>query len=177
MQELQTAFRACGATMIEHIDECSVFIPSLKELRASFADFVEAREASCLSCGVCKITPPAAWFSSTAEAKKLDLDRKILPSNQTFTLDSGATGTYKAEIASGHTTTVRGFASERPDLKAKLESLERSGSVADFERQYWKSLAGGTVQYGSDIAGTLFDESVQVSVAYLCLNTNLDRSG
>lgn len=151
--------------MIQHTDECPVYVPTLKDLRTSLANFVEAKEVECLPYGICKITPPASWFSSSVEAKQEDLNRKILPSNQTFTLDNGASGTYKAEIASGHTITVQGFSAERPDIIAKLERLEKSSSITDFEQQYWKSLAGGTVQYGSDIAGTLFDERVQVSTA------------
>ena len=148
--------------MDEHTDDCPVFVPSCKDLRRPFADFVDAKEPICLSFGVCKITPPASWFSSSATAKTQDLERKMTPSNQAFTLDSGAIGTYKAEISTGHSVTVRNFASERPDITAKLQKLR---TVSDFEHQYWKSLAGGTVQYGSDIPGTLFDENVHVSDA------------
>lgn len=141
---------------MNHIDECPVFAPTAEDLTRPFASFVEAREADCLAYGICKITPNAGW---SPKYKPEEPQAKFTPSNQMFTLDNGAIGTYKAEMSMGHSIFVSDFAKERPDISAKLSKMR---TLSDFEHSYWKSLAGGTIQYGSDIDGSLFDKDFKV---------------
>lgn len=141
---------------MDHIDECPVFAPTAEDLTKPFATFVEAREADCLAYGICKITPTAGWSPKYKPEEPVE---KFTPSNQTFTLDNGAIGTYKAEISMGHSISLTDFAQERPDIRVKLSKLR---TLSDFEHSYWKSLAGGTFQYGSDIDGSLFHPDFQV---------------
>lgn len=145
--------------MVEHTDECPVFVPLEEDLSKPFAAFVESKEAECLEFGICKITPGAGWVPCSAEDRDEDLVNKITPSNQSFTLDKGATGTYKADIKSGHSVTVSKFSEEDVHVDAKLATLR---TFEDYEQLYWRTLAGGEIPYGSDIEGSKFKANVQV---------------
>lgn len=134
------------------VTTCPIFRPTLEEFR-NFKKYIRKIELES-TAGICKVIPPAGWWTYDYDA--LDLDKLVVPTpvRQVVT---GRVGTFNVDLFEVDPMT----AAELRSLDQRVALVEPS--YAERERKFWRSLGVPHPQwpdpiYGADMPGSLFDD-------------------
>ena len=160
--------------------QCPLLFPSLKEMLGTLEEFVEKHESQAEQYGICKITAPKGWTACRAGYNGQDSDLRIGRTKQEITLDQNIEGYYKAVMHPLRKQKVAVFKKKSEEGYGRLRTAPPEPSDHEpsnkLEAAYWKYVAG-SVEYGADNEGSLFDSDVKVSQLSLTGSSGNGLSG
>ncbi|DBA03507.1 TPA: hypothetical protein N0F65_011408 [Lagenidium giganteum] len=150
-------------------DACPVLRPTPEEF-ASFPKYIrEVVEPQCAHVGVCKVVPPAGWF--TREYASLDCMVQKPVSQHV----AGKKGVFRVDLVERKSMAVDEF--KALAAASDCSAPAPGSSLEEIERQFWKSLRQtmDAPTYGADIVGSLFPTHDACAWNLNSLNTILRR--